>query len=86
MSLLNLLTECETGTIFLDSHGRIWEYKRAWDSERTGYLVGITKDTPTFTFKQLRGISVDGFRQAGKEEYSRAVVAKKFEIRALNSI
>jgi hypothetical protein len=29
MSLSNLLTNCETGTIFLDSYGRIWEYSQA---------------------------------------------------------
>lgn len=83
MSLSNLLTNCETGTIFLDSYGRIWEYKRAWDNEGSGYLVGITKDTPTFTYEQMRGIAIAGFRQAGKGEYSQAAVNKKFQSQAI---
>lgn len=62
MTLEIFLTDATTGQKFVDSQGRIWEYKRAWDTDGTGYLVGITKDTPTFTFEQLRGISIEGFR------------------------
>lgn len=83
MNPLNLLIECETGTIFVDNAGRVWQYKKAWDNERMGYLVGITKDTPTFTFAQLHGISVDGFRKARKGEYNPTIVKDKFAAQAL---
>ena len=65
----------ETGTIFIDSFKRVWEYKKAWDSERTGYLVGVTRDTPTFTYEQMLGISIEGFRQIekGDREYADAL-------------
>jgi len=58
----------ETGAIFIDSHKRVWEYRKAWDADRTGYLVGVTRDTPTLTYEQLRGISIEGFRQITKED------------------
>ena len=58
----------ETGAIFIDSYKRVWEYKRAWDSDGTGYLVGVTRDTPTFTYEQLRGVAIEGFRQVSKED------------------
>lgn len=47
------------GTSFTDSLGRVWE-KRVQYSQ--GFLVGITKDTPSFTDHQIKGIVIDGFR------------------------
>lgn len=58
-----LIKDSETGTRYIDNLGRIWEVKKAWDTDKTGYLVGITKDTPTFTAEQLRGIYIDGLRR-----------------------
>lgn len=58
-----LISEAPTGTRYVDTLGRVWEVKKAWDMDGTGYLVGITKDTPTFTAEQLRGIYIEGLRR-----------------------
>lgn len=58
-----LIHNAETGTQYTDNLGRVWEVKKAWDGDGTGYLVGVTKDTPTFTAEQLKGIWIDGLRK-----------------------
>lgn len=47
------------GTHFVDAFGRVWE-KRIHRSQ--GFLVGLTKDTPSFSEQQIKGIVIDGFR------------------------
>lgn len=47
------------GTAFTDSLGRVWEKRVQYGQ---GFLVGITKDTPSFTDHQIKGIVIDGFR------------------------
>lgn len=47
------------GTCFTDSHGRVWEKRVQYGH---GFLVGLTKDTPSFTDYQIKGIVIDGFR------------------------
>lgn len=47
------------GTVFTDAHGRVWEKRVQYGH---GFLVGLTKDTPTFTDLQIKGIVIDGFR------------------------
>jgi hypothetical protein len=47
------------GTTFTDAHGRVWEKRMQYGH---GFLVGITKDTPTFSDYQIKGIVIDGFR------------------------
>lgn len=47
------------GTNFTDSLGRVWEKRVQYGH---GFLVGITKDTPSFTDHQIKGIVIDGFR------------------------
>lgn len=53
----------EAGAWYTDSLGRIWIGRVAWDKNRTTYLMGVTKDTPTFTLKELNGIQIDGLRR-----------------------
>lgn len=48
-----------TGTRFTDGLGRVWEKQVQY---KQGFLVGITKDTPSFTEQQIKGIVIDGFR------------------------
>lgn len=48
-----------TGVQFTDDHGRVWEKQTQY---RQGFLVGLTKDTPSFTSEQLKGIVIEGFR------------------------
>lgn len=59
---MNSLT-IESGTWYTDNLGRVWIGRVAWDKTRTAYLVGVTKDTPTFTLKELKGIQIDGLRR-----------------------
>lgn len=47
------------GTNFTDSLGRVWEKRVQYGH---GFLVGITRDTPSFTDHQIKGIVIDGFR------------------------
>lgn len=47
------------GTAFTDSFGRVWEKRVQYGQ---GFLIGITKDTPSFTDQQIKGIVIDGFR------------------------
>jgi hypothetical protein len=46
------------GTRFTDDRGRVWEKQTQY---RHGFLVGLTKDTPSFTSEQLKGIVIEGF-------------------------
>lgn len=62
-----LIQVSETGTQYTDNLGRVWEVKKSWDSDGAGYLVGITKDTPTFTAAQLRGIHIEGLKRKETE-------------------
>ena len=45
-------------TRFTDAIGRVWE-KRI--EHGNSFLIGITKDTPSFTAEQLKGIVIEGF-------------------------
>lgn len=47
------------GTRFTDSLGRVWEKQTQY---KHGFLVGLTRDTPSFTEEQIKGIVIDGFR------------------------
>jgi hypothetical protein len=47
-----------TGTRFTDQLGRVWEKQVQY---KQGFLVGITRDTPSFTEQQIKGIVIDGF-------------------------
>jgi hypothetical protein len=48
-----------SGTKFTDTHGRVWEKRVQYGH---GFLIGLTKDTPSFTDYQLKGIVIEGFR------------------------
>lgn len=48
-----------TGTKFTDDLGRVWEKQVQY---KHGFLIGLTKDTPSFTGEQLKGIVIEGFR------------------------
>lgn len=47
------------GTRFTDDLGRVWEKQIQY---KHGFLVGLTRDTPSFTAEQIKGIVIDGFR------------------------
>jgi hypothetical protein len=47
------------GTRFTDDLDRVWEKQTQY---KHGFLVGLTKDTPSFTVEQLKGIVIEGFR------------------------
>lgn len=48
-----------SGTTFTDANGRVWEKRVQYGH---GFLIGLTKDTPSFTDNQLKGIVIEGFR------------------------
>ena len=48
-----------SGTAFTDSSGRVWEKRVQYGH---GFLIGLTRDTPSFTDQQLKGIVIEGFR------------------------
>ena len=45
-------------TRFTDALGRVWEERVEYGNS---FLIGITKDTPSFTEHQLKGIVIEGF-------------------------
>lgn len=45
-------------TRFTDAFGRVWEKRVEYGNS---FLIGITKDTPSFTAEQLKGIVIEGF-------------------------
>jgi hypothetical protein len=47
------------GAQFTDELGRVWEKRVQYGQ---GFLIGLTKDTPSFTAEQLKGIVIEGFR------------------------
>lgn len=47
------------GTRFTDQLGRVWEKQVQY---KQGFLVGLSRDTPSFTEQQIKGIVIDGFR------------------------
>ena len=55
---MQAITSAEDGTRFTDSLGRVLEKRVEYGNN---FLVGITKDTPSFTEYQLKGIVIEGF-------------------------
>ena len=68
-----------SGTQFTDDHGRVWEKQVQY---KHGFLVGLTRDTPSFTAEQLKGIVIEGFRvlPSGheKDDSDKRSVASRF--------
>lgn len=47
------------GTKFTDDLNRVWVKQSQYGQ---AFLVGLTRDTPSFTAQQLAGLAIDGFR------------------------
>ena len=47
------------GTKFTDSLDRVWVKQSQYGQ---AFLIGLTRDTPSFTVQQLAGLAIDGFR------------------------
>lgn len=47
------------GTKFTDSLDRVWVKQAQYGQ---AFLIGLTRDTPSFTAEQLAGLAIDGFR------------------------
>ena len=56
--MLDLFTTYPAGVRFTDSYNRIWIKQSNYGYS---FLIGITKDTPSFTEHQLHGLAIDGF-------------------------
>lgn len=56
--MLNLFTTTADGCRFTDSYNRVWVKQSDYGHS---FLVGLTKDTPTFTEHQMHGLAIDGF-------------------------
>lgn len=72
--MLNLFTTTQDGCRFTDSYNRVWIKQSDYGHS---FLVGITKDTPTFTEHQLIGLAIDGFCVLPSEQTEMTADAKE---------
>lgn len=52
-------------TKFIDDTDRVWVKQVQYGQ---AFLVGLTKDTPSFTAQQLTGLAIEGFRVLPSEQ------------------